>query len=155
LASRIQELVMGKAKDAAVAVWQAFASGDADQIRRAFTEDGTWIAPPGNATAIASGATAEDIRTVDGIIGFITGAYLRLFPAEREVKFLRIVEDGDVAVFEQVFKARLANGRMYENRYCWVFETRDGKVSCMREYMDTHAGFGMIFGDEAPRRIID
>ncbi len=38
----------------------------------------------------------------------------------------------------------------YENRYCWVIEVSNGRVCELREYMDTHAGFAMIFGDNPP-----
>ncbi|MFE9068459.1 hypothetical protein [Streptomyces violaceusniger] len=33
--------------------WKAFASHDADQISAVLTEDAEWLAPPGNATAVA------------------------------------------------------------------------------------------------------
>jgi uncharacterized protein len=141
-------------KEAALNVWRAFASRDPVRIRDAFTPDARWIAPPDNATAIASGAKAEDIRTVDGMIAFITGPYVRLFPEGAKVEFTKIVADGDTVVFEQTFSARVCNGRMYENHYCWVFEVRDGRVTEMREYMDTHGGYKSMFGDEAPRKLI-
>jgi ketosteroid isomerase-like protein len=143
------------AKEAALNVWQAFASRDADRIRAAFTPDARWLAPPGNATAIASGADAESLLTVDGIVAFITGAYNRIFPEGAAVEILKVIGEGDTAVIEQIFRARVANGRMYENRYCWVFIARDGKICEMREYMDTHTGFAAIFGDELPRRLVN
>jgi len=146
---------MGNAKEAALNVWKAFASRDPERIRSALTPDARWIAPPGNATAIASGAAAESLLTVDGIVAFITGAYNRIFPEGAAVEILRVVGEGDTAVIEQIFRARVANGRMYENRYCWVFIARDGKICEMREYMDTHAGFAGIFGEEPPRRLVN
>ncbi len=51
-------------------------------------------------------------------------------------------------------KARLANGRDYDNRYCWVMKVSNGKVRELREYMNGHAGFAMIFGDNPPGKII-
>jgi len=33
--------------------WKAFATHDADRIAAVFTEDAEWLAPPGNATAVA------------------------------------------------------------------------------------------------------
>jgi uncharacterized protein len=146
---------MSNAKEAALNVWKAFASRDADRIRAAFTPDARWLAPPGNATAIASGADAESLLTVDGIVAFITGAYNRIFPEGAAVEILKVIGEGDTAVIEQIFRARVANGRMYENRYCWVFVARDGKICEIREYMDTHTGFAAIFGNEQPRRLVD
>lgn len=141
------------AREAAMNVWKAFATGDPARIRAAFTPDARWIAPPDNATAIAAGVTAEDVKTVDGIIAFITGGYGKLF-SDVTVDFIKVIAEGDTAVIENVFRARLPNGRRYENRYCWVFEAREGKIAEMREYMDTHGGFGSIFGDAPPRKLI-
>jgi uncharacterized protein len=146
---------MSNAREAALNVWKAFASRDPEKIRAAFTPDARWVAPPGNATAIAAGRDAESLLTVDGIIAFITGVYNRLFPEGASIEFMTIVGEGDIAVIEQKYRARVANGRMYENRYCWVFVARDGKICEMREYMDTHGGFAGIFGDEAPRSLVD
>jgi uncharacterized protein len=145
---------MSNAKEAALNVWKAFASRDPEKIRAAFTPDARWVAPPGNATAIASGGDAESLLTVDGIIAFITGVYNRLFPEGAAIEFLTVIGEGNVAVIEQTYRARVANGRMYENRYCWVFLARDGKICEMREYMDTHGGFAGIFGNEAPRSLV-
>jgi hypothetical protein len=146
---------MRTAREAALNVWKAFASRDPEKIRAAFTADARWIAPPGNATAIASGRDAESLLTVDGIIAFITGVYNRLFPEGASIEFMTVVSEGDVAVIEQTYRARVANGRVYDNRYCWVFLARDGKICEMREYMDTHSGFASIFGDEPPRSLVD
>lgn len=35
-----------------------------------------------------------------------------------------------------------------------LFEMQDGRVRVMREYMDTHKGYRMIFGDEPAREIV-
>jgi ketosteroid isomerase-like protein len=145
---------MTSAKEAALNVWKAFGSRDPAAIRAAFTPDGRWIAPPGNATAIAAGADAESVASVDGIIAFITGeAYPKLF-RDVKVDFLKVIAEGDTVMIENIYRARLPNGRDYANRYCWVFEVRDGKVAEMREYMDTHGGFAQIFGDGKPRKLV-
>ena len=49
-------------------------------------------------------------------------------------------------------KATLANGRHYDNDYCFVIETRDGRSHRMREYLDTQRGFQCIFGDSGLSR---
>lgn len=145
---------MTTAKEAALNVWKAFGSRDPAAIRAAFTSDARWIAPPGNATAIAAGVDAEQVKTVDGIIAFITGGdYAKLF-RDVKVDFLKVIAEGDTAIVENVFRAKLPNGRDYANRYCWVFEVRDGKVAEMREYMDTLGGLAQIFGTETPRKLV-
>jgi hypothetical protein len=42
--------------------------------------------------------------------------------------------------------AMLANGRTYDNDYCFIFELRDGLIARVREYMDTQKGRACIFG---------
>ncbi len=63
---------MTSAKQAALQLWQAFGARDPEKIRAALTPDALDHSP-GNATAIASGANAGDLLSVEGIIGFICG----------------------------------------------------------------------------------
>jgi uncharacterized protein len=46
-------------KEAAAALWRAFASRDPETIRAMLTEDATWIAPERNATQVASGLAVD------------------------------------------------------------------------------------------------
>ena len=140
-------------KSAAMAVWAAFGSRDEARIRAVLTPDATWIAPSGNATAVASGASAESLATVDGMVSFLTQDFRRLFPDGAQFEFTKVVAEGDTVVFEQRMQATTINGRTYDNRYCWVFEMQDGKAKTIREYMDTLGGQRMIFGDEPPRKL--
>jgi ketosteroid isomerase-like protein len=46
--------------------------------------------------------------------------------------------DGRHAIAEYTGTGRAADGkREYRNHYCVVFELRDGRVSAVREYLDT------------------
>lgn len=45
--------------------------------------------------------------------------------------------DGDVVVVEHSGRNELADGRRYDNNYCWVFRFHDGLIREVREYMDT------------------
>ncbi|MGY4288535.1 hypothetical protein ACVWXO_007755 [Bradyrhizobium sp. LM2.7] len=44
---------MTSAKDIVLNAWKTFATRDADRIAALFTDDAEWIAPKGNATAVA------------------------------------------------------------------------------------------------------
>lgn len=57
-------------------------------------------------------------------------------------------------VFELRMRARLANGRHDDNRYCWVFEMDGSRVSEIREYMDTYGGHRLIFAGDPPGKIV-
>lgn len=48
-----------------------------------------------------------------------------------------VVVEGDSVVVEAQGEARTKDGRDYNNLYCIVLKMRDGKISEIREYMDT------------------
>src|ERR1044071_593413 len=45
--------------------------------------------------------------------------------------------DGDFVVIEHSGRNELADGRRYDNNYCWVFRFQDGLIQEVREYTDT------------------
>jgi ketosteroid isomerase-like protein len=49
----------------------------------------------------------------------------------------RFVADGDVVVVEGRNHSVTRSGREYPNRYCWIFEMRDGEIAEIIEYTDT------------------
>lgn len=132
--------------------WKVFASRDVAAIGRCFTEDAEWIAPEGNATAIALGGPHHMIGR-EAIARFIGEDFGRLFVADVDIAFTAMLADGDQVVVEERMRATLVNGRRYDNSYCFIFTVRDGAIAQVREYMDTAKGKRQIFGDEEPGRI--
>jgi ketosteroid isomerase-like protein len=59
-----------------------------------------------------------------------------------------MVGEGDVVLAEHRMSATLANGRPYVNDYCFAYEVTDGRVTAIREYMDTRGGWAQVFGDD-------
>jgi ketosteroid isomerase-like protein len=49
----------------------------------------------------------------------------------------RFVAEGDIVVVEGRGENVTRDGKPYANRYCWVFEFRDGQVVALTEYADT------------------
>ncbi|MBX3585450.1 MAG: nuclear transport factor 2 family protein [Ramlibacter sp.] len=141
-------------KDAANSVWQAFASRNPESIRSVLTDDCTWSAPANNATQVALGLPAQMLETREGIISFLVDYFRRLFPEGARFEFTKVVAEGDTVVFEQRMQARAVNGRLYDNRYCWIFEMQGPRVRRIREYMDTHGGYGMLFGTDTPGALV-
>lgn len=139
-------------KETVLAAWAAFGSRDPHQIKAAFTPDAVWIAPAGNATAAALGE-ADGRLDPDTIARFISTRLDKLFVADMSVDVTKLIADGKTVMIEQRFRATLANGRAYDNAYCFVFEVEGERVREMREYMDTLGGQTQIFGDEPPRKI--
>jgi uncharacterized protein len=125
--------------------WKAFASHDADRISAVFTEDAEWLAPAGNATALALEAPSHMVGK-EAIVRFLADEFPRLFAREVTVSFHGFHADGERVVVEETMTATLANGNHYTNDYCFVFELRDGLIHRVREYLDTARGHRMIFG---------
>jgi uncharacterized protein (TIGR02246 family) len=130
------------------AAWRAFATHDAEQIAAFFTEDAEWLAPAGNATAVALDAPSHMIGR-QAITHFLAHEFSRLFVSDVAVDFRGFYVDGDRVVVEETMTATLANGNAYRNDYCFVFELRDGLIRRVREYMDTARGHRDVFGGAA------
>ena len=132
-------------KGAFAHAWKAFASRDRQRIEAVFTEDAEWLAPRGNATAVALGVPDHMIGPA-AIARFLAEDFPRLFVADVAMSFSHLWCDGDTVILEERMQATLAGGKPYDNEYCFVFELREGRIARMREYMDTRKGHAAIFG---------
>ena len=137
-------MIAKNSKHAVLAAWQALASRDPSRIAPMFTEDAEWLAPSGNATAVALNSTSHIIGREQIAQSFGSDIW-RLFTANVKAEFRGVYADGDVVVVEQRMQATLANGNAYDNDYCFVFEVENGLIRRVREYMDTAKGHRMIF----------
>lgn len=128
--------------------WKAFATHDADEISAVFTEDAEWLAPPGNATALALEGPSHMVGR-NAIARFLADDFPRFFVSDVTVTFHGFYADGDRVIVEETMTATLANGNHYANDYCFIFELQDGLIHRVREYMDTARGHRMVFGEQA------
>lgn len=125
--------------------WKAFASHEADQIAAVFTADAEWLAPPGNATAVALEGPAHMVGR-EAIVRFLAEDFPRFF-SDVTVAFRGLHADGERVIVEETMTATLANGNHYANDYCFVFELHGGLIRRVREYMDTARAHRMVFGE--------
>jgi hypothetical protein len=150
-------------KETVIALYAAYASGNPEQISDLLHEDVVWVAPAGNATQVALGlGKAGDAGPPTGsnnldrrvIVQFMAHNFSRLF---RNVKneFRSMVAEGNLVLTEHRFSALLANGRDYVNDYCFAYEVRDGRISRIREYMDTRGGWAQVFGNAEPKPLLE
>ena len=128
--------------------WSEFASRDPQRIGAMFSDDAEWLAPPGNATAVALGGTNRMVGR-DTVAHFIASGTSRLF-SNRSVTFRGVYADGSIVIVEILLSAKLPSGDDYVNDYCFIFECRDGKIAHVREYMDTLKGYRQIFAKGHP-----
>lgn len=134
-------------KSAVMAAWRAFASRDPARIEACLAPDAEWLAPPENATAMAL-PYAHHMVGRQSIVNFIAEAFPRLFVRDVRIDFGEVLCEGNKVVVQERMQAVLANGRPYVNDYCFIFELDDScRIRRVREYMDTRAGYRMIFGE--------
>lgn len=62
---------------------------------------------------------------------------LKLLPNGLEITTGAITAEGDRVAIEAESKATLVNGRLYHNRYHFLFVLRDGSIVAVKEYLDT------------------
>ncbi|KZB88202.1 nuclear transport factor 2 family protein [Amycolatopsis regifaucium] len=119
--------------------WKAFSTYDPERIAAVFTEDAEWLAPEGNATAVALGGSAHLVGR-EVIVRFLAEDFRKVFVSDVAVEFRGFHADGDTVVVEETMTAELADGSRYSNDYCFVFVLRQGAIHRVREYMDTAKG---------------
>ena len=125
--------------------WRAFASRDPIRIAAVLTEEVEWVAPEGNATALALNYASHMVGR-EAVVRFLTEAFPKLFVSDVSVEFKGCYADGDTVILEERMRATLANGRSYDNDYCFIFTLAGDRISFVREYMDTQRGAKCIFG---------
>jgi ketosteroid isomerase-like protein len=133
-----------QSKARVIEAWQVFKTRDPERIAAVFTEDAEWLAPPGNATAVALGGSHHIVGRAP-ITQFLATEMYRLF-RDIQIEFRGVHADGDTVIVEERMQATLPNGTHYDNDYCFLFELADGRIRRVREYMDTQRGKQMILG---------
>ena len=150
-------------KETVAALYAAYATGDPAKIGALLHEDVVWVAPAGNATQVALGlGRAEDAGAPKGsnnlghrdIVQFMAHNFARFFQQPKN-EFRSMVSEGTTVFAEHRISAVLPNGRPYVNDYCFAYEVCDGKIRQIREYMDTRGGWAQVFGQEAPKTLLE
>lgn len=125
--------------------WKVFSTYDPARIAEVFTEDAEWLAPPGNATAVALAASNHMVGR-QAIVRFLSEDFRKVFVSDVAIEFRGFHVCGDTVVVEETMTAKLADGGPYRNDYCFVFELREGLIHRVREYMDTALGHRQLSG---------
>jgi hypothetical protein len=113
--------------------FETLSTGDLDALARQLHEDMSWE------TMVRDIPGAGLHRGRDTILNEFLGPVRGAFrPGEPKVLVDAMVSDGDRVIAEtRALGTKADDGRVYDNRYAWVFEFHDGKVLKIREYMDS------------------
>ena len=99
---------MTSPKDIVLNAWKTFSSRDTNRIAALFTDDAEWIAPKGNATAVALDHTDHMVGAKE-IARFIAQEMHRMF-SEIDIAFRGVYADGNTVIVEERRRATLAGG---------------------------------------------
>jgi uncharacterized protein (TIGR02246 family) len=118
---------------------EALAVGDLDKVADSFTADATWTLP---GTLPLSGVR----RGRQAIVDFLATAVALFVPGTQTFTFGDITAEASRAVLEwQVRGVAAATGKAYDNQYCGVFVVREGRISEVREYLDSQHAADTLF----------
>ena len=121
---------------------EAVRDGDTETIVASFADDATWLYP---GSLPMSGLWEGRDAIIDDFLGGM-GCYLD-GSAPVVIGLVNAFADGDQVLAEWTSKATAANGATYDNRCAAVFTVRDGKITSVREYADTHHVATVLFAE--------
>jgi ketosteroid isomerase-like protein len=117
-----------------------FSAGDIDGVGEGLTDDATWWVLGSIDNFSGSYTKQEMLNLLPNFKTVYTTGALKIEPRTMTA------EDDRVAV-EAEGHAELANGRVYNPLYHFLFQVRDGKVASVREYLDTDHGRATFFSE--------
>jgi len=128
---------------AVLTFFETLSSGDLDALGRLLDRDMSWETMVRDIPG--AGLHQGRDKVLNEFLAPVRGAFR---PGEPKVLVDNMVSDGDNVIAEtRALGTKADDGRVYDNRYAWAFEFRDGKVLKIREYMDslyTARFWGMI-----------
>lgn len=118
---------------------EVFSRGDVEQILDFLDDSATWWV--GGTIEGISGTKDKQAfgKMLSELSGLATTGAIALTPLEWTAQ-------GDRVAVETESYCELQNGRLYNNRYHFVFELRDGKITAVKEYLDTEHTRAVFLG---------
>ncbi len=121
---------------------EAVRDGDLDAVHDVFADDVTWDYP-GDLPLSGTWRGRETI-----VADFLGGVRTLLEPGSWVgIELTSVISDGDQAVAEWTSQGTARGGAAYHNRCIGVFTVRDGKITSVREYLDTQHVARVLFPD--------
>jgi ketosteroid isomerase-like protein len=130
-----------KSKAAVLAFFEAMNQGDAAAIADSYTDDG-YVWTMGN-TLISGKNNKQQIREFAGQI-------YQAFPNGISFEVLHMTAEENRVAVEAISTGDHISGVVYSNKYHFLFHLRDGKVECLKEYMDTELVTDILCGGQRP-----
>jgi len=126
-------------KELAVELFERFNESDIDGVLGMLAEDATWLVPGKRELSPAAGL--YDKRK----IGRLFHTMLGRLKGGLKMKVKSAIAEGDKVALEAESEGDLTNGNLYRQQYHFLVEFRDGKISAVREYLDTQHAHAVWF----------
>ena len=108
-----------------------FSASDLDGALAALTDDATWLIPGKRDRMPTAGLYTKER------IARLFRSMLKQLKGGLRMTVLSAIAEGDRVTLEVESSGDLENGRLYRQQYHFLLEFRDGKISAVREYLDT------------------
>ena len=112
------------------AIFSELSKGNDKPFIDAMAEDMQW-------TWMGSGQWAKTFNGKQSVVNDLWAAVKTTLRQPYKAMANRIIADGDYVVVEASGQNTTPEGKIYNNRYCWVCRLSEGKLRELNEYMDT------------------
>jgi ketosteroid isomerase-like protein len=118
-------------KAVAFKFFERFTASDIEGALNTMTDDATWWIPGKKERSPAAGLYPKDKigRLFHRMTNALTGGL--------KMSVVSCIAEGDHVALEVVSAGDLKNGRQYRQEYHMLLKFRDGKITSVREYLDT------------------
>jgi ketosteroid isomerase-like protein len=122
-------------KHIAAELFARFSASDIEGVLSLMTDDVTWRVPGKPELSRAAGTYDKNRlrRLFNRMLAELEGGL--------QMTVTGSVAEGDRVAVEVESTGDLRNGRRYRQQYHFLIEFRDGKITAVREYLDTHHAF--------------
>lgn len=126
--------------------FRTLSTGNLEKLRPLWHRNGSWK------VMVTGIPGAGEYKGRDVIIDQFLKPIRGMFkPGDPKVKITSIVCQGNLVACETHTTGTFADGRPYDNLYCWVLEIRDGLVYRLREYMDSYYVSTLVSEEDVKR----
>ena len=111
--------------------FELFSASDIDGVLALMTDDATWRIPGKKELTPTAGVYTKER------IGRLFRRMIDNLSTGLQMTVLSSIAAGNRVALEVTSSGDLKNGRLYRQEYHFLMEFRDGKISAVREYLDT------------------
>jgi ketosteroid isomerase-like protein len=111
-------------------IFAGLLKGDDALFIEAMADEMKWI-------WMGSGQWSKTFNGKSEVLGGLWGAVRQTLKPPYKVLANNFIADGNYVVVEAIGENSTPDGKIYQNKYCWICRIVDGKICELKEYMDT------------------